>query len=130
MSELRRWEGTGIKISCWAAKIFGSLLAVLVLTIAVGEGFFYPGEGLPNPFTQPLPVAIELYGMLAMWVGCIIGWKWEGIAAFLTIAGIMIFHVIEKRLWLMGAFPLFDLAGILYLLCWFLKKFLYREVKK
>ena len=104
------------------ARIYGGLLAVLVLTIAIGEGFFYPGNGLPNPFIQPLPVAIELFGMLAMWVGCILGWKWQGVGGFLTIAGIMTFHVIEKRLWLMGAFPLFDLAGILFLLCWWLKR--------
>ena len=104
----------------WVARIYGGLLAALVLTIAIGEGFFYPGDGLPNPFTQPLPVAIELFGMLAMFVGCILGWKWQGVGGLLTIAGIMTFHVIEKRLWLMGAFPLFDLAGILFLLCWWL----------
>ncbi|MBN2457452.1 MAG: hypothetical protein JXB29_13120 [Sedimentisphaerales bacterium] len=97
----------------WVARIFASLLVVLVLTIAIGEG-------PPNPFTQPLPVAIELFGMLAMWIGCILGCKWQGVGAILTISGIMTFHVIEKRLWLMGAFPLFDLAGILFLLCWWL----------
>lgn len=115
----RKYWLVGIR---WTARIFGILLAIMVLTIAIGEGFFYPGDGLPNPFTQPLPVAIELFGMLAMWVGCILGWKWQGIGALLTIGGIIIFHVIEKRLWLMGAFPLFDIAGILFLLCWWLSR--------
>ncbi|MFH1614405.1 MAG: hypothetical protein ABIG61_04895 [Planctomycetota bacterium] len=95
----------------WAARIYGALLAALILTIAIGEG-------PPNPFTQPLPVAIGLFGMLAMLIGCIVGWKWQGLGAILVIGGIMTFHVIEKRLWLMGAFPLFDLAGILFLFCW------------
>lgn len=112
MAKQRKYWVIGIR---WVARIFGGLLAVLVLTIAIGEG-------PPNPFTQPLPVAIELFGMLAMWVGCIVGWKWQGVGALLTIGGIMIFHVIEKRLWLMGAFPLFDLAGVLYLICWWLAK--------
>ncbi len=107
---------------CWVARIYGGLLAVLVLTIAIGEGFFCPGDGLPNPFTQPLPVAIELFGMIDMLIGCIVGWKWQGLGAILVIAGVMTFHVIEKRLWLMGAFPLFDLAGIFFLLCWLLKR--------
>jgi len=106
----------------WSARIVGGLLAVLVLTIAIGEGFFCPGDGLPNPFTQPLPVAIELFGMLAMLAGCIAGWKWQGLGALLIIAGIITFHVIEKRLWLMGAFPLFDLAGVLFLLSWLVGK--------
>ena len=103
----------------WVARIFGALLAVLVLTIVIGEGL---GEGLPNPFTQPLPVAIELFGMLTMWVGCILGWKWQGAGGLLIMGGIMAFHVIEKKLWLMGAFPLFDLAGISFLICWLLGK--------
>ena len=98
-----------------ASRIYGSLLAILVLTITVGEG-------PPNPFTQPLPVAIELFAMLAMLIGCILGWKWQGIAAILTISGIMAFHIIERRLLLMGAFPLFDLAGILFLISWCLTK--------
>ena len=104
----RKYWATAIR---WSARIFGTALAAMVLTIAVGEG-------PPNPFTQPLPVAIELFGMLAMWIGCIIGWKRQGIAAVLIIAGIMTFHIIEKRLLLMGAFPLFDIAAILYLLAW------------
>ena len=106
----------------WMARILGSLLVILVLTIVIGEGFFYSGDGLPNPFAQPLPVAIELFGMATMWVGCIIGWKWQGVGAILTIVGIMTFHVIEKRLLLMGAFPLFDLAAILFLFSWLLNK--------
>ena len=114
----------------WAARIYGGLLAVLILTIAIGEGFFCPGDGLPNPFTQTLPVAIELFGMLAMLIGCILGWKWQGIGAVLVIAGIMTFHVIEKRLWLMGAFPLFDLAGILFLFCWWLGRSLRNRENK
>jgi hypothetical protein len=102
----------------WVAGIYGILLAAFVLTIFIGEGFFYPGDGLPNPFTQPLPVAIELFGTLAVLIGCIIGWKWRGLGAILVIGGITTFHIIEKRLWLMGAFPLCDLAGILFLFSW------------
>ena len=104
----------------WVARILGGLLAILVLVIFVGESLV--GEGPGNPFKHPLPVQLGFVGMLAMWVGCIVGWKWQGVGALLTIGGIMTFHIIEKRLWLMGAFPLFDLAGILFLLCWLLKK--------
>ena len=112
IDKLRKYSLVGF---CWTARIYGSLLAVSILAIAIGEG-------PPNPFTQPLPVTIELFGMLAMWIGCIVGWKWQGVATILIIGGIMTFHIIEKRLWLMGAFPLFDLAAIFYCLSWLITK--------
>ena len=97
------------------ARIYGSLLAALVLMIAIGEG-------PPNPFTQPLSVAIELFAMLGMIIGCIVGWKWQWAGALLITGGIMTYHIIEKKLLLFGAFPLFDLAAILYCLSWIITK--------
>lgn len=119
VTEQRKYLMIGIR---WVARVYGGLLAVLVLTIFIGESFFHTGDSPPNPFTQPLPVAIELCGMLTMWIGCILGWKWQGTGAILVIAGIMTFHIIEKRLWLMGAFSLFDLAGILFMFSWWLAR--------
>ena len=107
IEKLRKYSLVGLR---WTARIYGGLLAVSILAIAIGEG-------PPNPFTQPLPVAIELFGMLVMLAGCIVGWKWQGVGALLIIVGISAFHVIEKRILLMGAFPLFDIAGILFF--WF-----------
>ena len=120
MSSIQKSRNYGITVIRWVSRILGGLLAALVLFIFVGE--ILSGEGPGNPFKHPLPVQLGFVGMLAMWVGCIVGWKWQGVGALLTIGGIMTFHIIEKRLWLTGAFPLFDLAGILFLLCWLLKR--------
>lgn len=106
----------------WTARILGSLLVILVLTIAVGEGFFYPGEGLPNPFEQPLPTQIKFAGMLAILIGMLVGWKWEGIAAVLILGGGMAFHIFEGWLWATWVFGLVDLIGVLFLLCWWLRR--------
>lgn len=100
----------------WLVRIYGGLLAALVLALCIGEG------GVPNPFAHPLPVVIEFFGISAMLIGIILGWKWHGLGGLLIAAGIVTFHIIEKRLWLGGMFPLFDLAAILYLLSWWLKK--------
>ena len=99
----------------WLVRIYGTLLLALVLAIFIGEG-------PPNPLKQPPGVQLELFGMFAMCVGLVLGWKWQNIGAILILGGIMMYHIVEKRLLLMGAFPLFDLAGILYLLSWLLTK--------
>ena len=118
--ELRKYY---LLIIRWAARILASLLVILVVVIFVGESFFYPGDGPPNPLEQPIEVQLEFAGMLAMWVGMIVGWRWEGIASLLIFGGMAVFHIIEGKLWINGTFGLFDLAGILFLLCWGLKKF-------
>ncbi len=117
MKQEKYWD-IGI---CWAVRILASLLVALVLVIFIGESFFYPGEGPPNPFKQPLPVQIEFAGMFAILIGMIVGWRWEGIAAALVLSGVIVFHIIQGKLWLNWVFGLFDLVGLLFLLCWWLK---------
>lgn len=117
--KLRNYCSTCVR---WTARILASLLAALVVVFFVGESFFYPGEGPPNPFKQPPEVQLEFAAMLAIWIGMIVGWKWESIASLLIIGGMATFHIIEGKLWLNWTFGLFDLTGILFLLCWFLKK--------
>ncbi len=104
----------------WAARILASLLAILVLVIFLGEGLSSEGPG--SPFKHPLPVQLEFLGIFAVWVGLIVGWKWEGVAAVLVLGGMIVFHIIAGKLWLNWVFGLFDLTGILFLFCWWLKK--------
>jgi len=61
---------------------------------------------------------LEFAGLLAAWIGLIIAWKWEGIGGALIISGVIIFHVVEYRLWLNWIFGLLGLVGILFLFCW------------
>ena len=116
-----RVQGYWLVTIRWAARILGSLLAVLVLVIVISHAV--SEEGLPNPFTQPLGVAFGFLGLFAAWLGVIIGWKWEGLGGLLVVGGIMIFHVVEGKFWLPPTFELFELAGLLFLAYWSLKRF-------
>ncbi|MHC4623143.1 MAG: DUF7670 domain-containing protein [Planctomycetota bacterium] len=111
----KAWLSTAIR---WAARTLSGLLAALMLSIVLCHAF--SPEGLPNPFTQPPDVQLEFAGMLLMWSGWILGWKWEGIGGLLALCGIMIFHVVEAKIWL--GYGLADLVGILFLLSWWLRK--------
>jgi len=104
---------------CWISRILAGLLATLLLTIIICEG---SQSGLPNPFTQPLPVAIELFAILCAVFGLLIGMRWFGIGGILVIAGATVFYVIEHQILMDWGFEVFELIGILYLVGWWLKK--------
>jgi hypothetical protein len=74
------------------------------------------GQGPGNPFRHPLPVQLEFAGLLAILVGLIVGWKWQATAGLLIIGGMMIFHVVQGKIWLNWVFGLFDITGILFIL--------------
>jgi hypothetical protein len=122
-SQMKRVRTSKASLSAairWSARIVGSLLAALVLLLVVGHAF--SPEGLPNPFTQPPGVAIELFGLLLTWVGLLVAWKWEGAGGGMIITGQLVFHITEGRFWLSTMGELFDLVGILFLLSWWLRK--------
>ena len=104
----------------WVARILGTFLAGLVLVFVVAHAL--GEEGLPNPFTQPLGVALEFVGLFAAVLGAVIAWKWEGLGGVMVLGGMMIFHVVERDIWLAWG-ELFDLTGVLFLVYWYFKRF-------
>ena len=97
----------------WAARLTGAVLLLLVLAIAVGHG------GPPNPFRQPLPAAIELWLMLVMTLGLVAAWRWELAGALATLVALAAFNAVELSVngkHAGGAFPLFAIPPVLYLL--------------
>jgi hypothetical protein len=74
---------------CWTARILGLLGFLFVL-------MFILAEGVPAFWSQPVPVQIELAGMVAMLVGLLVGWRLEGLGAALIVAGWLVFAIIER----------------------------------
>lgn len=127
MENIRKTRKCCISVIRLATKILATLLVVSMMVMFIGQSLI--GEGPGNPFKHPLPVQLGFVGMVAIWVGMIIGWKWERIAGLLVISGMAIFHILEGKLWLNWTFGLFDLVGILFLVCWWLKKLQAGRVK-
>jgi hypothetical protein len=97
----------------WLARLSGLALVVLVLTLVVGHG------GPPNPFRQPTRVALELGLMLIMTLGLIVALRWELPGAAATLAALAGFNLIElstNHRFAGGAFAIFALPPLLYLL--------------
>jgi hypothetical protein len=89
------------------------LLLALVSVIVVGHG------GLPNIPEQPVAVQLEFAAMGIMLLGLVIGCVREFLGGLLVLAGLAAFNAVELvvngRLAL-GAFPLFAVPGVLFML--------------
>ena len=69
----------------WTARILGTLLVLLVVAIAVGEG-------MPNPFTQPVPIQLGFLGLTLVMAGILAGWRWDVTPAIVSLAGWCLFY--------------------------------------
>jgi hypothetical protein len=91
------------------ARILGTVLVIFVLIIAIGEG-------MPNPFTQPLGVQIGFLALALIMVGILAGWRWELAGGVLSLAGWCLFVGSVVGFQRLNAFiSLLVLPGVLYL---------------
>ncbi|HOL26266.1 MAG: hypothetical protein WBL15_05805 [Phycisphaerae bacterium] len=98
----------------WLARLVGVAIFLLMGLIAIGEG-------PPNPWGQPWAVNAQLHLMLALWIGLIVGWKWEGVGAALVLGGFALFSIIEGR-FTGGIAWFWLLTGAGYLFCWIMDR--------
>jgi hypothetical protein len=85
----------------------------LVIAMVIGNG------GPPNVLRQPASVELEFAAMALMLLGLLIGWVHEAFGGVLVILGLAAFNVVELVVNgrpSTGAFPLFAVPGILFLL--------------
>jgi hypothetical protein len=84
-----------------------------VIVFVIGNG------GPPNIGGQPASVQLEFAAMGLMLLGLLIGWMREGLGGLLVIVGLAAFNIVELAVNgrpALGAFPLFAVPGILFLL--------------
>src|ERR1039457_5196208 len=67
-------------VCSWTARVAGALLVIFAVVIAVGEG-------MPNPFTQPLAIQIGFLALAMILIGILAGWRWELAGGVLSLAG-------------------------------------------
>jgi hypothetical protein len=97
----------------WSARATSLLVLGLVIAMVIGHG------GPPNVLGQPTSVQLEFAAMALMLLGLLIGWVREGIGGLLVILGLGAFNIVELAVNgrpALGAFPLFAVPGVLFLL--------------
>ena len=104
----------------WVARFSALAMAGLILLFAVGEGF--------HPAQLHLPELILFVPLFLAWLGLWLGWRWEGLGGTLVVVGIAGFYLTHFALTGFGrfprgwAFPAIAVPGLLFLLCWFLRR--------
>jgi hypothetical protein len=97
----------------WSARVTSLLLLGLVIAIVVGHG------GPPNVLGQPTSVQLEFAAMGLMLLGLLLGWVRAGFGGLLVLLGLVAFNTVELAVNgrpALGAFPLFAVPGVLFLL--------------
>ena len=103
----------------WFARFWALAFAVLILGLAIGEGF--------NPAKLKARELILTVPFAATWLGLLLGWKWEGLGGTLVVAGITAFCLLHFGLTGFGRFPgwafwVIAVPGLLYLVSWFCRR--------
>ncbi len=99
----------------WTARIIGTAILLLIMAFAIGEG-------VPNPFAQPVRVNLLFAAMFTMVMGLILAWKWEGIGSLLILGGFAFFAVVNHGIKLNLAFGPMLAVGLIYSVCGWMAK--------
>lgn len=101
----------------WTARILGTLQVLAIVLIAIGEG-------MPNPFTQPISVQVGFLALALLMIGILGGWRWELAGGTLSLFGwglfvVAVMHPPRGLNWFVGALAL---PGALYVAGAFLRR--------
>ena len=107
-----------VRILRWIARILASVMAALILLICVGETL---GEGVPSPFHMTFWEILMMFAAFALWLGLLLGWKWELLGGLLTLCAVIVFYALNFLF--AGILPggpfflIFSFPSLLFLYC-------------
>jgi len=102
----------------WTARILGTLLVLTIVIIAIGEG-------MPNPFTQPMAVQVGFLALALVMIDILGGWRWELVGGTLSLVGwslfvVAVMHAPRGLNWFVSALAL---PGLLYVAAALLRRY-------
>lgn len=107
-----------VNIVRWIARVSAGLTAGLMLVIFVGESI---SEGLEPLLNLTGREILMMVAFVAVWLGLVLGWRWELYGALLTIGGLITFYLLDYLF--SGTFPrgpfffIFAAPSLLFLYC-------------
>jgi hypothetical protein len=113
-----------LEVMRWIARVMATLSAILILIIFIGSAI---EDGIGGLYDLPWRDRLMFVAFGAVWLGLVLGWKWELLSGLLIVIGSIAFHLIYYIF--SGGFPrgtifwVFAIPGIIYLIyVWQIKK--------
>jgi hypothetical protein len=81
-----------VTIVRWIARFLALLSAGVILLFFIGEGLTQEGGSLLHLSTRE---ASMMVAFAAVWLGLVLGWRWEVLGGLLTVGGLVAFYVLD-----------------------------------
>jgi len=107
-----------VRVVRWIARVSSGLAATLILLIFIGEGLT---EGFEPLLHLSVRETVMMVAFVAVWLGLLLGWKWELYGGLLTACGTAAFYLLDYLF--SGTFPrvpfflIFASPSLLFLYC-------------
>jgi hypothetical protein len=108
-------EHWAVAVSRWIAGTISIPLFALLVLLTLGDG-------IANPLTASRRENLFVIVALAMFLGLVLAWKWEGVGSLLILGALALFAAANEDFLLKIVFTPWLLMGLLYLVCWVGKK--------
>jgi len=107
-----------VRVVRWIARVSSGFAAALILFIFIGEGLT---EGFEPLLHLSIRETVMMVAFVAVWMGLLLGWKWELYGGLLTACGVAAFYLLDYLF--SGTFPrvpfflIFASPSLLFLYC-------------
>ncbi|MGB2897025.1 MAG: hypothetical protein WBB65_12765 [Anaerolineales bacterium] len=81
-----------LRVVRWIARISSGVMAALILLIFAGEALADGFEPILHMTARETAMMIAFF---AVWLGLLLGWKWELYGGLLTIFGVAAFYLLD-----------------------------------
>ena len=104
----------------WIARVSAGFAAALILLIFIGEGL---AGGFEPLLHMSVRETLMIVAFIALWLGLLLGWKWELYGGLLTVCGVAAFYLVDYLF--TGTLPrvllplIFASPSLLFLYCGF-----------
>jgi hypothetical protein len=81
-----------VRVVRWIARVSSGFAAALIVLIFVGEGLTGGFEPLLHMSVRE---TLMMVAFVALWLGLLLGWRWELYGGLLTACGVAAFHLVD-----------------------------------